>query len=67
MNLLVHILVVVIVLCVLFALARYVPVPPPFGWLLYLVLFIIALAVLLPFLGIHLGLALPLLGFLRAA
>jgi hypothetical protein len=59
MNTLVHLLVVVIVLCVLFWGASAIPIPDarfaPVRWVLYALLFVIALVCLLPFLGIHLG------------
>jgi hypothetical protein len=55
---LVHLLVVCVVLGIIvyFAQTLLVPqVPPPVRWLIYLLIFVLCLAVLLPFLGVNLG------------
>lgn len=52
---LVHLLVVVIVLAVLVWIVDRAGVQPPVRWVLYALLAVIALVVLLPFLGLHLG------------
>ena len=58
MELLIHLLVVVIVLCILFWVASQAPIPAdaqPVRWVIYAILLVIALVVLLPFLGMHLA------------
>jgi hypothetical protein len=54
MSELLHLLAIAIVLAILFYVASRVPVPAPFAWIPWVVVAIIALAVLLPFLGLHL-------------
>jgi hypothetical protein len=58
MELLIHLLVVVIVIACLFWVISHVPIPAPYTpvtWILYLIVVVIALAALLPFLGVNLG------------
>lgn len=54
MTELLHVVVIIIVLCVLGYFANWIPLPASLKWVPFVVLFIVALYVLLPFLGVHL-------------
>jgi hypothetical protein len=53
---LIELLFACVVICVLAWIIKQASIPAPFLWIAWLVLFLIALAVLLPMIGIHSGL-----------
>jgi ABC-type multidrug transport system permease subunit len=53
MSTLIHLLIVCVVLAVLVYVAQSAPIPEPFRWIAWVVVFLVALLALLPFLGIH--------------
>ncbi len=53
MEALIQLLIVIVVLCVLVYVAQQAPIPEPFRWVAWALVFIIALVALLPLLGIH--------------
>jgi hypothetical protein len=53
MSEIVHLLIVALVLCILVYVAQQAPIPEPFRWIAWVVVFIVALMALLPFLGVH--------------
>ncbi len=54
MSELIRLLVVAVAIVILVYVAQVAPIPAPFRWVLWALIFIIVLFALLPFLGVHL-------------
>ena len=55
LNVLLHLLIAAIVIGILVFIVQRAAVPQPYVWIAWLIVFIIALIILLPIVGVHVG------------